>query len=80
MHLSDSLDSITMIKPRVDANLIQHYDSSRLGSSLERADRRRDIASRDDVRLALDGGVYDLRMVHKGYERDDEVVGRYLLV
>ena len=76
VHLVDRLDRVKVVDTRVQAYLVHDDDARLLDLLLELADAGRDVARRDDVRLALDRGLDDVHVVDVRHERDDEVVLR----
>ena len=80
VHLVDDLDRVQVVHTRIETDLVHDHDPRLLDLVLELADAGRDVARRDDVRLALDRGLYDVDVVDVGHERDDEVVLRDLLL
>ena len=63
-----------MIDPRIQAHFINDHHPLLLRCPIQRAHRRADVARRDDVRAALDGGRDDGRVMGVGNKGDDEVV------
>ena len=74
MDLVNGLDGVEVVDTRVKTNLVHDNNASLLGSGVELAHRRANVASGDDVGLALDSGLDDIGVVGVGDERDDEVV------
>lgn len=74
MDFSNGLDSIQVVDTRVNANLVQDCDASLLCRTVELAHRRGHVARSDHVCLGFDRRPYDIGMVYKGNERDDEVM------
>ena len=74
MNLTDRLDSIQVIDSRVEPDLIHYDNPGFLSLFIKLPDRRRDVASRDDVRLALDGCLDHGGVVRVGDEGDNKIV------
>ena len=74
MDLVNGLDGVEMINTGVKTDLIQDNNTSSLDLSVELPHGWRDVASGDDIGLALDRRLDDLSMVCVRNERDDEIV------
>ena len=76
VDLADRLDRVQVVDTGIETDLVHDDNARLLDLRLERADRGADIARRHDVRLALDRGLDDGRVVDVRHERHDEVVLR----
>lgn len=80
MDLSNGLDSIEMVNPRIDSHLIQHRDASALDVSVEFQHGRGYIARRHNVRLPLNRRAYHVNVISERDKRDNEIVRCYMVV
>lgn len=75
MYSIDELNSVTVVDSRVQSDLVENGDSSLDASGFQLLHRVRDVRSRDDILLELDGGLNDVDVESVRDEGDDEIVG-----
>jgi len=75
VHLVNGLDGVQVVDTRVEANLVHDNNTCFLGRFFEGSHRGRDVASGDDMSLALDSCLDYYSVVSVRNEGDNEVVG-----
>lgn len=74
VDLAGCLDSVQVIYPRVNADLVQDSDAGLPGCPVKLPHRGGDIARCHDMRLSLDGCPDDDSVVDEWHQGDDDIV------
>src|SRR3954468_15217026 len=80
MNLVNCLDSVQMVHPGINANLVHDNNAGGTSLRIKGTHSRRDITGGDDVGLSLDSGFDDGGVISVRNEGDDEVMGSYCLL